>query len=192
MLRNALRFAAGAALASAVWWFAAPAYVRFLTAAAEPLVRIDSNLGHAEILSAGLRVRVRGDERQPDLPPIVFPADQVAYNVILLAGLFAADPGMAGRTTGGKPSARIGRLLAMIAILAGTHVIALAVGIEATYAGRLGNWSSARYTAGAQDFWTAVEYSYRLAGMFAIAFGLWWWLLNDSSRDRIFRGRSTA
>lgn len=162
MLRSALRFAAGAAIAVALWVWTVPAYNAILAVGAEPLMRIDARLRKGEVLAAGRHVNARGSDAQPDLPRVIVPADQLTYNFILMAGLFAMEP------------KSVRRLPLALAILFATHVLALVVSIESTYATKLGPWSESHYGPLEQDIWTATEYAYRLAGMFGIAFGLWW------------------
>ncbi|HEY3055636.1 MAG TPA: hypothetical protein VGK31_06860 [Thermoanaerobaculia bacterium] len=147
MLRAALSFIAGAAVAVAIWWYATPAYNVLLS-------RI---VGHAEASDRAIKVS------RPDAPQIQIPADELTYNIILFAGLAAA-----------VPPRRIERLLAAIVVLLGFHVLALLAAIEATYATRAGAWSTAHYSALAQDFWNSVNFIYRIGGMFAIAFVCWY------------------
>jgi hypothetical protein len=66
------------------------------------------------------------------------------------------------------------RLLIALLILFATHVLAVAVAVESTYSTRIPEWSDQNYSGALQDFWSAAEYAYRLAGMFAIAFACWW------------------
>jgi hypothetical protein len=156
MLVKLLRFAAGFMAGMLLWWYGTPMYNEFLSRAAEPLVHIDSRLRPAHLFG-GREVVVTG------VPTGRIPADQLTYNVVLFLALFA---------TIRKPS--IKAFLICIAILALTHVLALVATIESTYATRIKEWSDAHYTPGEQDFWTAAEYIYRLAGMFGISFALWW------------------
>ena len=65
-------------------------------------------------------------------------------------------------------------------ILFVTHVFGLTASIQATYATQISGWSERHYAAWEQDLWTAIDYSYRLAGMFAIAFALWWFTWQES------------
>ena len=185
MLRSALKFGAGAAIAIVVWTWTIPTYNQILAVVAEPVMRIDPRLRHGEIQGADRKVNARGSETQPDLPRVIIPADQLTYNVILLIGLFATNP---------RPFRDRGvlRLALALLVLFATHVLALVISIESTYATRLGPWSNAHYGPLEQDVWTAIEFAYRLAGMFAIAFACWWLTVSGSSADRKSPARSAA
>lgn len=165
-MRRALRFAAGAAIGIALWVFASAGYNAILATFAEPLLRVDSRLRGVEVLSSGQRILGRGDA-DPTVPGVVIPADQLTYNIVLLLGLFATNE--SALRDRGFP-----RLLIAMMVLFATHILAVVISLELTYATRTGGWGAVRYSPLAQDFWTALEYGYRLFGMFAIAFGLWW------------------
>ncbi len=161
MLGKALRFAIGLTIGFAIWKHATPAYDRLLAAGAQPLIRIDHRLQNAFVVADGAAIQATG----PDLPPVRVPAAELTYNMILLFGLFATSP----------PRRRTFLGFAIgIAILVATHVLAVVVSTNATFIARGGPWSDARYSSFEQDLWTAAEYSYRLAGMFAIVFACWW------------------
>ncbi len=147
MLRAALSFIIGAAIALAIWWYATPAYNVLLS-------RI---IGHAEASGRSIKVTYTG------APEIQIPADQLTYNIILFAGLVAA-----------APPRRLERLLIAIVALLAFHVLALLASIEATYATRAGAWSRTQYSPLAQDFWSSVDFIYRIGGLFAIAFVCWY------------------
>jgi hypothetical protein len=147
MLRVALSFVIGAAIAVAIWWYATPAYNVLLS-------RI---VGHAEPSDRSIIVS------RPGAPTIQIPADELTYNIILFTGLAVA-----------APPRRTERLLAAIVVLLAFHVLALFASIEATYATRAGEWSTTHYSPPAQDFWNSVNFIYRIGGMFAIAFLCWY------------------
>lgn len=179
MLR-ALRFVAGAAVGLAVWWYATPAYDRFLCAA----LRV-----------AGMRAEAFGRmvrATRVDAPFAQLPADQLTYNMILFAGLIAA-----------ATPRRVWRAIAALLALVATHVLALAVTIQNAYVNHSGKWGDTHYSDFAHDFWEAAEYIYRIGGMFAIAFVCWYlaatWAAapgrrRESSRksERDGRGRRRA
>jgi hypothetical protein len=75
-------------------------------------------------------------------------ADQLTYNVVLFAGLVAARP------------PRILRLIAATTILLAIHPLAVAVNVEAAFT--------------KNEFWIALDFLYRIGGMFAIAFACWY------------------
>ena len=178
MLRSALRFVAGAAIATVVWISGTPLYNALLSVVAEPIVQVDSRLRNVDIMANDRRVVARGNEAEPSVPGVVIPADQLTYNVILLLGLFATN----GR---GLRDRGFLRLLIALGVLFATHVLALVISLELTFATRTGAWGATRYTPFAQDFWTAVDYGYRLFGMFGIAFACWWVARADARELRI-------
>lgn len=185
MLRSALKFAAGAAAGVSLWMYLTPLYHSILVGAAEPILHFDRRLRHVEMVVADRRILARGGAGQPALPAVLIPADQLTYNVILLLGLL---------TTNRAPFRDRGavRIALALSILAATHVIATAVAAEATYATKTA-WGRERYAALEQDFWAALEYAYRLAGMFGIAFACWWMTrLSDSSEARTAPARPVA
>lgn len=163
MLRSAARFTSGFAIGIALWTWWAPQYNRAILPLAHHLARFDSRLIDLNYTVTGRSVDFWGGT----LPPGRFPMDLLSYNLILLAALFALN----------RPFFARRNLIALaisLAILVVTHIVAAAVSIIATYATRSGEWSTAHYSPFEQDLWMALEYVYRLAGMFAVAFALWW------------------
>jgi hypothetical protein len=160
MLIRALRCLAGAAAGFLLWWYATPVYNDALGAAAAQILQIDRRLCGPRADSVDRNVFV-----QPRLcvaPNATIPADQLTYNIILLAALFA----MGGR-----------RVLAFIVsclVVILSHVLSLAVSIESTYANANGAWSEQHYRAFERQFWLSTEFFWRLVGMFAIVFACWW------------------
>lgn len=139
-----------------LWWLATPPYDAALSAGAELLLRADARLEPVTLVANGRIVNVRTNL------PAVIPADQLTYNVVLFAALAAM-----------RPMTKRGFAIA-VAVLALTHLIALVVAVESTYATRMGEWSADHYSLTEQRLWLDAEFFYRLAGMFAIAFGCWW------------------
>lgn len=160
MLRTALRFIAGAAAGIAIWWYATPAYNEWLAAAARVELRWDKRITGAAIEPRDRAIVVRPGTAAPG---IEIPADQLTYNIVLFAGLIAAIP-----------PRRIWRGLAALIVLLAFHAIAAAITIESTYATRAGAWSEAHYIPIAQNFWSSLDFMYRLGGMFAVAFVCWY------------------
>lgn len=186
MLRSALRFALGATVAIVLWLYVTPAYNAVLAGVAGPVVRADPRLRHAELIASGRRIIARGGSAQPHLPGVVIPADQLTYNVVLFLGLFATNAAPL------KDRGFLRLVLALTALFV-THVLALAVAIEATYATATAAWGNRAYAALEQDWWRALEYGYRLAGMFGISFGAWWMTrVTVPSAGRRGRARSTG
>lgn len=167
MLRSTLSFIAGAAVATLLWIVLTPQYNALLATTASSIVRLDPRFRDLDVVTSGRRILARGGESRSDVPGIVIAADQLTYNIILLCGLFA---------TNRAPLRDRGALRFAVALLVlfATHVLAIAIAIEATYATKTGAWGAAAYGDVARNLWSAIEYGYRLFGMFAIAFGLWW------------------
>jgi hypothetical protein len=167
MWPRALRFVAAFILASVVWYSLTPLYDRFLAAAASPLVRLDRRFRDARVFAAERIISVRAKDKQSDLPPADIPADQLTYNVILLAALFASNR---------KPVSdrNVVGFLTSTAIVVVLHVVAVLLSVESTYAVRMNEWSAGHYGAAARTFWLYAEIFYRLVGMFGVVFACWW------------------
>ncbi|HSP14576.1 MAG TPA: hypothetical protein VLV78_07485 [Thermoanaerobaculia bacterium] len=151
MLLRALRFVMGAAVAFAIWWYATPAYD-------DLLCELLQQFGvHAVAVDRIVRVARIG------APDIQVPADQLTYNFVLFIALAAA-----------VPTRKVWRLLVALIVLLAIHPFALAVTIETTWATRAGPWSAAHYSSLEQQFWTSIDFLYRLGGMFGIAFVCWY------------------
>lgn len=169
MLRSALKFAAGATIGFLLWLYATPAYNVALAAGAH-ILYLDRRFANARIIAVGRRIEVL----PPAAPSRALPADELTYNVILLAGLFATNRDF-------FRDRNMRRFAASIAILVVTHWLALIVTIEADYAQRLAEWSEAHYGRIETFLWSEAEYFYRLVGMFGIAFACWWLSSSESA-----------
>jgi hypothetical protein len=157
MLRNGLRFLAGALVGALLWWYAAPSYDAFVGAAAEPILRLDARFHDADTAERGRWVLVRsagGKFRMATLP-----VDQMTYNVILFIALLA---------TVRRPRWR--RVAVAIAVLFVSHVITFVVGTESLYA------SGRDPTSIEANAWMMGNLFFRVVGMLAVAFGCWWWV----------------
>jgi hypothetical protein len=159
-MRSALKFIAGAIVAGLLWFYGTPSYNSALAAVVTPILHLDSRLRGTVLEREQRHVHVRRLD-STEFPNATIPADELTYNVILLGGLIAFRRGNAKRTA------------IALAVFVVTHALALLAGVESTYATKIANWSDQHYGGGEQDFWTAAEYLYRLAGMFAIAFAVW-------------------
>lgn len=157
MLRNALRFAAGAVAGALLWWYATPQYNAVVGAAAAQLLRLDHRLYDIDAAERGRWVLLRSASGTFGIATI--PAEQITYNVILFAALVA---------TVRRPSWR--RLAIAVAILFASHVVTFAVATESTYA-------NGRDPAAAEaNSWMMAQLFLRVVGMLAVAFGCWWWV----------------
>ena len=157
MLGKTVRFVLGFVAGTLVWWYGTPVYNDVLARAAEPLVRLDPRLTHAMLDGAGRVITITG------VTEARIPADQLTYNIILFAALFA--------TIRGSVRKRLFVALTLsVVVLFATHTLAVVATTIATYARHMTD----RYSELQRDFWIAAEYVYRLAGMFGIAFACWW------------------
>jgi hypothetical protein len=162
-LRKAARFAAGGVLGFGLWWYVTPVYAELIALAARPFFLLMPTLRSCELAVAGRHLIARGGA----LPLANIPFDLLTYNVILFAALFATV-------------SRIWRdrnvllLVGGVALLAFTHAIGVVLNTIASYATQFREWSDRHFTGFEQDFWMAADYSYRLCGMFAIAFAIWY------------------
>ncbi len=163
---RALRFIAGAAAGFLFWWYATPVYNDALGAAAAQILQIDKRLCSPRADAVDRNVFV-----QPRLCLVstaTIPVDQLTYNIILLAALFA----MSGRNI-------LAFIVSCVVVIV-THVLSLIVSIESTYANTNGVWSTQHYSQFERQLWISTEFFWRLAGMFAIVFACWW--IAQSSR----------
>jgi len=165
---RAFRFFIGAAFAFVVWWYATLFYDGALAFAAERILQFDQRLCNAHLVAAERKVEVT-----PHLcvaPTATIPADQLTYNMILLGALFA----MRFRS--------FQSFFAALFVLVITHILSLVLSIEATYAARLGAWSTAHYGGLESDFLVGAEFWWRIVGMLALVFVMWWLTLGPISQ----------
>ncbi|HEY6843863.1 MAG TPA: hypothetical protein VI391_06825 [Thermoanaerobaculia bacterium] len=153
---RALKFIAGAAAGFLVWWYGTLFYDGALSFAAERVLQLDHRLCGPHLVADDRKVEVT--PRDCVVPTATIPADQLTYNIILFAALFAM---------------RFRRTWSFLASLAGlviTHVLSLALSVESTYSRLL----LKTYSPMESSLWTGAEFWWRLAGMFAFVFVCWW------------------
>ncbi len=138
-----------------------------LAGLAEPVVRLLERPPATRLYADGRRVVIdRADFPSTSDRPAL-PADDLTFDVILLAALAGATPGLfRDRAVRG--------LAVSCAVLFALHVAALVAAVESFYATQLGAWSAANYGAFARNFWGTATHFWRLAGCFAAPFLLWW------------------
>jgi hypothetical protein len=158
---RALRFLIGAAAGFLVWWYGALVYNGALSFAAERVLQFDQRLCGPHLIADDRRVYV--SPRLCVVPDAMIPADQLTYNMILFAALFA----MRFRNA----LSFVASLLALIV----THVLLLALSVETTYAQNGGKFSPLE-----SNIWTGAEFWWRLVGMFAFVFVMWWLTLEST------------
>ena len=163
--KGAAGFLAGAGL----WLSAAGPYHAAIAAPAQFLIRAFESPAATRLGASGREVIVDRGDFPPSSPRPGIPAGDLDFNIALLAALFAASP---------RPLSdrAILRLLLALAVLAASHVVALIFSVESLYAMDLGEWSRVHYGAVSRNFWATGAHFYRIAGMFAIPFVLWWGL----------------
>jgi len=171
----ALRAALGFLLGLALWRAASPAYDRLLADAAEPVLRLLERPAATRLYAEGRRIVVdRADFSSRSERPSL-PADDLTLNVILLLTLAATRKNL-------LEDHGILALAAALGVLGLTHVAALVCAVKSLYATQLGEWSAAAYRPLSRELWTAAAHFYRVAGCWAVAFGLWWGLLGRNVR----------
>ncbi len=168
MLIRALRFIAGAAAGFLFWWYATPIYNDAIGAASVEILQMDKRLCGPRADSVDRKLFVQ--PRLCIVPTATIPADQMTYNIILLAALFA----MRGR--------RVIACIVSCIIVVMTHILSFAVSIESTYANANGAWSEQHYSAFERQLWISTEFFWRLVGMFAIVFACWWIAQSEERR----------
>jgi hypothetical protein len=166
-VRPLAKGAAGFLVGAALWAGAAEPYQRTVAAAAQAAIRLCESPAVTRLRAEKREVIVdREDFSEASARPGI-PADDLDFNVAILAALFAASP---------RPFSDRGirRFAAAAALLWVTHVVALVFAVESLYVLSLGAWSAAKYGPVARNFWATGNHFYRIAGIFAIPFALWW------------------
>lgn len=176
---------AGFCVGLALWLgFSAP-YRSAVIAPAELVLNLSESPDITELIPKDdSGVIVNRADFPPDSPRPVVPLSDLTFNVILLFALFAISKQVLS-------NANVAGLGISLLILWGTHVAALAVRVKKIYALQLGAWSEVHYGTFSRNVWGSVDHFYRLVGMYAVAFALWWLLSGDnwkSERGRKKRG----
>lgn len=166
-------FVAGLAL----WWGLAPAYASVMARSAEPVIRVFERPRVTRLRAEQREVIVDRIDFPPASPRPGIPADDLTFNFILFTTLFAAV-----RNT--FSNRNVVSFLSGCVILYVTHVLGLIAEIESIYALKLGPWSVANYGPFARNFWGAAAHFYRLVGVYAFAFIIWW-LLQPQQGDAV-------
>ncbi|HWS72900.1 MAG TPA: hypothetical protein VN605_12345 [Thermoanaerobaculia bacterium] len=163
------RAAAGFLVGLGLWAGFIGVYGSFVAATAQPLLRAMERPSVTRLTADEETIVVDREDFPRGSPRPQIRLDGLTFNVILLAVLFASNvPSLSTRN--------VSMFLVACGILAATHVLALVAAIESIYALRLGPWSAAHYGVIARNFWSGAAHFYRIAGMFGIAFLLWWML----------------
>lgn len=147
-----------------MWWYGTLFYNGALSFAAERLLQVDHRLCGPHLVADDRKVDVA--PRDCVVPTATIPADQLTYNMILLAALFAM-----------RFRSALSFFASVVALVI-THVFSLALSVESTYARLLKTFSPLE-----TDIWTGAEFWWRLAGMFAFVFVCWWLTLESTPRN---------
>jgi len=166
-LAAAVRSALGFVVGALMWAGGAGAYHAVLAIPAQASIRAFERPSVTRLSAAGKEILVDREDFPESSPRPGVPASDLDFNIAILTALFAASP---------RPfrDRNLGRLLVAAMLLAGTHVVAVVFKVEAIYALDLGPWSRAHYGPVARNFWAAGAHFYRIAGIFAVPFVLWW------------------
>ncbi len=167
--------AAGFLAGAALWFLFAGPYHAAVAAPAQLLIRSFESPGETRLKASDREVIVDREDFPPSSPRPGIPASDLDFNIALLGALFASTR---------KPLSDrgLGRLLLACALLYLSHVLALVFAVESLYALDLGEWSRAHYGSFGRNFWATGAHFYRIAGMFALPFALWWALAADLPR----------
>jgi hypothetical protein len=174
--RTLLRALAGFVAGGLVWYGLAQPYHALLAWPAEKLIRLFETPAVTRLSASGGEVIVNREDFPDSSERPGLPAHDLDFNIAILTALFA---------TARRPfSDRSMKATAIAALLlAAVHLAALIFKVESLYALDLGEWSRAHYGAVARNFWGGGTHFYRIAGMFAAPFALWWALAPDGPLD---------
>lgn len=103
----------------------------------------------------------------PQSPRPVIRLGELTFNLVLLFALFGLGP-LSDRNMAG--------LAISLGILWATHIAATVVHVKKIYALQLGAWSDVHYGPLSKNVWGLLDQFYSVAGIFAVAFLLWWTL----------------
>jgi hypothetical protein len=173
LARPLVRAVGGFLAGAALWLGCAEPYHRTLAAPAQALIRIFESPAVTRLHAENREVIVDREDFPPASPRPGIPAQDLDFNVAILTALLA---------TARRPFSDRGLkvLAAALALLWASHVVALVFSVESLYATELGPWSAAHYGTMARNFWATGRHFYRIAGMFAIPFVLWWAFARES------------
>ena len=165
--RAVIRLLIGFLVGLALWFLFAQSYEQAVAPGAEILIRLGERPAVTRLEAPGGEFLVNRSDFPPGAPHPGLPAPDLHFNFVLLVAFFALDP----HPFRGK---RLARLLVALLCLYVVHVVFLVFQVQSVYAARLGDWSSAHYSAMARNFWAGGFHFYQIAGRFAAPFAIWW------------------
>jgi hypothetical protein len=167
LLPPLLRATIGFLLGLGLWTGFIGPYATFVATTAQPLLRMMERPAVTRLTADEETIVVNREDFPRTSPRPQIRLDELTFNVILLTVLFASNvPSLSTRN--------VTLFLIACLILSVTHVLAFVAAVESIYALRLGPWSAAHYGPFARNFWSGASHFYRIAGMFGLAFLLWW------------------
>jgi len=167
LVRPLARAVAGFLAGAVLWIGLAEQYHRTLAPPAQIAIRLFESPAVTRLRAEKREVIVDREDFPPASPRPGIPAEDLDFNVAILTALFATE-----RRPFSDRSLK--RLAAALALLWVTHLVALTFAVESLYASELGPWSAAHYGTAARNLWATGHHFYRIAGMFAVPFVLWW------------------
>lgn len=182
--KQVLKGLAGFGLGLGLWLGVSEAYRPAVTAPAEAILNLFESPDITELIpSEGSGVLLNRTDFPPDSPRPVIALADLTFNVILLFALFAVS-----RET--FSNANVGGFGLSLLILWASHVGALIVRVEKIYALQLGAWSQVHYGAFSRNLWGSLDHFYRVVGIYAVAFVLWWIFRGETWRKKSGRNRA--
>lgn len=181
-MKPVLKGLVGFVLGLGLWWGLTPTYNAVVARPAEMILRVTERPPVTRIDVQGRGLIINREDFPPKSPRPGVPLSDLTFNVALVVALFAAS-----RETFSNRNV-VGFTLAMV-VLYLTHIAGLVATIKSIYALKLGQWSVATYGPFARNFWGAAEHFYRLVGMYAFGFAVWWVFRPSGTPARLGRGR---
>jgi hypothetical protein len=167
--RTIAKIAAGFLVGAALWFGFREAYERPLATGAQAVLRAFERPSVTSLKARAGEIMLDRSDFPPDSPRPGLPADDIDFNFVLLAALFALQPKFfEGRV--------LLRLIAALALLFLVHVAALVFQVQSVYAMNMGEWSAVHYGRLARNIWAGGFHFYLIAGRFAAPFAIWWLL----------------
>lgn len=176
---------AGFLLGLALWWGLSETYAGVLAKSASPLLRLTEDPAVTLLRTDGKHIIVnRSDFPRTSARPGV-PAHDLTFNIILLTTLFAANH---RRFSNRNVAGFVGALF----LLYLTHVLGVFVTVKSIYALQLGEWSRVHYGEISRNVWAGAAHFYRLVGLYAFAFAVWWLCSPDAAESSASRSQIHA
>lgn len=167
--RTAAKVALGFLAGLGLWLALSDPYAKLIARAAQPVLRVSERPAVTRLRADGPRIIVdRSDFPRRSARPNL-PLHDQTFNVILLTALFASNTPLFSNRN-------VSLFLVALALLFLTHILGFVATVKSVYAVQLGAWSEAHYGTVSRNFWAGAAHFYRLVGMYAIAFLLWWML----------------